>query len=89
MQQRMLMAVLIGMLGMLGCIASMSAATNTSARPNSYRAAVMRVLDMQRVDYRDVEVADGCAPSEQRCQTYAGLSPRPPRPPHIPGTGRN
>src|SRR4029079_3047846 len=73
MRQRMLMTVLIGMLGMLGCSASMSAATHTSARPKSYRAAVVRVLDMQRVDYRDVEVADGCAPSEQRCQTYAGM----------------
>jgi hypothetical protein len=42
MRQSMLMAVLIGMLGMLGCIAYMTAATNTSARPKSYRAAVIR-----------------------------------------------
>ena len=72
MRQRMLMAVLIGMLGMLGYIAYMSAATNTSARPKSYRAAVMRMLDTQRVEYRDVEVADGCAPSYQLCRFYAG-----------------
>jgi hypothetical protein len=72
MRQRMLMAVLIGMLGMLGCIASMSAATNTSARPNSYRAAVMRVLNDQGIDYHDVEIVDGCAPSYQSCRTYAG-----------------
>jgi hypothetical protein len=66
------MAVLIGMMGVLGYIAYMSAATNTSARPKSYRAAVMRVLDTQRVEYRDVEVTDGCAPSYQLCQFYAG-----------------
>ncbi len=72
MRQRMLMAVLIGMLGMLGCIASMSTATNTSTRPKSYRAAVMRVLDTQRVDYHDVEVIDGCAPSYQLCRFYIG-----------------
>ena len=75
MPQRLLMAVLIGMIGMigmLGYIAYMSAATNTSARPKSYRAAVMRVLDMQQVDYRDVQVADGCAPSYQLCRFYSG-----------------
>jgi hypothetical protein len=72
MRQRMLMAVLIGMIGMLGCIAYMSAATSTSERPKSYRAAVMRVLETQRVEYRDVEVADGCAPSYQLCRFYAG-----------------
>ena len=72
MRQRMLMAVLIGMLGMLGYIAYRSAATNTSARPKSYRAAVMRMLDTQRVEYRDVEVVDGCAPSYQLCRFYAG-----------------
>lgn len=32
----------------------------------------MRVLDQRRVDYRDVVVVDGCAPSYQFCRTYAG-----------------
>ena len=75
MPQRLLMAVLIGMIGMigmLGYIAYMSAATNTSARPKSYRAAVMRVLELQQVEYRDVRVADGCAPSYQLCRFYTG-----------------
>ena len=75
MPQRLLMAVLIGMIGMigmLGYIAFMSAATNTSARPKSYRAAVMRVLELQQVEYRDVRVADGCAPSYQLCRFYTG-----------------
>ena len=72
MRQRILMAVLIGVVGTLGCIAYMNAATNTSPRPANYRAAVMRVLDTQRVDYRDVEVVDGCAPSYQLCRVYSG-----------------
>ena len=32
----------------------------------------MRLLDTQLVEYRDVEVVDGCAPSEQLCRFYAG-----------------
>ena len=70
MPQRVLMAVLIGVVGTLGCIAYINAATNNSPRPANYRAAVMRVLDVQQVEYRDVEVADGCAPSYQFCRTY-------------------
>ena len=72
MRHRLLMAVLIGVVGTLGCIAYINAAPNTSPRPANYRAAVIRVLDKQRVDYRDVEVVDGCAPSYQLCRTYAG-----------------
>jgi hypothetical protein len=72
MRHRLLMAVLIGVVGTLGCIAYVNSATNTSPRPANYRAAVIRVLDKQRVDYRDVEVVDGCAPSYQLCRTYAG-----------------
>ena len=68
----MLIAVLIAVMGTLGCIAYTHAAAGTSPRPGSYRAAVMRVLDEQRVDYRDVAVLDGCAPSYQLCRTYAG-----------------
>ena len=30
------------------------------------------MLDTQRIDYRDVEVADGCLPSYQLCRFYAG-----------------
>ena len=36
------------------------------------REAVKRVLDERRVDYRDIVVVDGCAPSYQLCRTYAG-----------------
>ena len=72
MRQRLVMAMLIGVVGTLVCIAYLNAATNTSARPANYRAAVMRVLDERRVDYHDVEVQDGCAPSYQLCRTYAG-----------------
>jgi hypothetical protein len=73
MRQGILVAVLIGVVGMLGGIAYTNAVTNTSTRPANYRAAVMRVLDERRVDYRDVEVLDGCAPTYQFCRTYAGL----------------
>jgi hypothetical protein len=72
MRQGMLMAVLIGVGATLGCIAYTNAMTNPSMRPANYRAAVMRVLDEQQVDYRDIEVVDGCAPSYQFCRTYAG-----------------
>ena len=72
MPQRVLMAVLIGVVGTLGCIAYINAATNNSPRPANYRAAAMRVLDMQQVEYRDVQVADGCAPSYQLCRFYSG-----------------
>jgi hypothetical protein len=68
----MLLAMLIGTVGLFGAIAYTNAVTNTSARPASYRAAVIRVLNRQRVDYRDVVVVDGCAPSYQLCRTYAG-----------------
>jgi hypothetical protein len=72
MRQGMLIAMLIGVVATLGCIAYTHVATTTSPRPGSYRAAVMRVLDDQRVDYHDVAVLDGCAPSYQLCRTYAG-----------------
>ena len=62
MRHRLLMAVLIGVVGTLGCIAYINAATNNSPRPAIYRAAVMCALEEQHVDYRDVE-GDGCAPS--------------------------
>ncbi len=72
MRQRTLIAVLIGIIGAFGYIAYLTMATDTSTRPINYRAAVIRVLDAQRIDYRDVEVIDGCAPSYQNCRTYAG-----------------
>src|SRR6476620_1567282 len=71
MRQRLLMTALIGIVA-LGCLAYINAATTATPRPADYRAAVMRVLDTQQIDYRDVEVADGCAPSYQLCRFYAG-----------------
>lgn len=72
MRQNVLMVALIGAVVTLGCIAYINTATNTSPRPANYRAAVKRVLNERLVDYRDVEVIDGCAPSYQSCWTYAG-----------------
>jgi len=72
MRQGMLMAVLIGLVGAFVCIMYAIGATNDGPQPASYRAAVIRVLNEQRVDYRDVEVVDGCAPSYQFCESYAG-----------------
>ena len=71
MRQAILIAVLIGVVGTIGCIAYALATTSAGPRPESYRAAVMRVLEARQVDYRDVEVLDGCAPSYQNCRTYA------------------
>src|SRR5215207_4376660 len=72
MRQGMLIAMLIAVVVTLGCITYINAATTTSPRPANYRAAVRRVLDTHSVDYHDVEVLDGCAPSYQLCRTYAG-----------------
>ena len=72
MRQWILLGVLIGVVVTLGCVVYFAATTNSQPRPGSYRAAVMRVLDAERVDYRDVVVVDGCAPSYQFCRTYAG-----------------
>src|SRR5215212_6663433 len=73
MQKQILSAMLIGVVGMLGYIAYAIAMTSATPRPDSYRAAVVRVLDVRRVDYRDIEVLDSCAPSYQSCQTYAAM----------------
>jgi hypothetical protein len=54
-----------------GCLVYAIAATSAGPRPESYRAAVVRLLKAGKVDYRDVEVLDGCAPSYQNCRAYA------------------
>src|SRR6476661_3655037 len=72
MRQRMLMTVLIMVVGIFGYIAYTNATADTRPRPATYRAAVMRVLNDQGIDYHDVKVVDGCAPSYQSCRTYAG-----------------
>jgi hypothetical protein len=81
MRQRILLAVLIGVVGIIGCVAYVVTVSPLQPRPGSYRAAVMRVLKEQRVDYGNVTVVDGCAPSYHFCHTYAGtvqvLAPTP------------
>jgi hypothetical protein len=72
MQRRILMIALIGAVGCIGSIAYFVATISARPRAASYREAVMRVLDERRVDYRDVVVVDGCAPSYQFCRSYAG-----------------
>ena len=72
MRKRVLLTVLVVLVGAVVGSGYLMDGTPAMARPNSYRAAVMRMLDTQRVEYRDVEVIDGCAPSEQRCRSYAG-----------------
>src|SRR5689334_13683646 len=73
MQKQIICAMLIGVVGTLGYITYPIPTTNTQPRPDSYRAAVVRVLDIRRGDYREVEVLDSCAPSYQHCQTYAAI----------------
>jgi hypothetical protein len=43
-----------------------------TSRPGNYREAVKLVLNQAGFSYRDVEVTDGCAPTYERCRTYAG-----------------
>ena len=71
MRRRMLIVALISVLGLSGCIAYFVAAISARPQSTSYRAAVMDVLDQHGVDYDDVVVMDGCAPSYQFCRTYA------------------
>src|SRR5205823_2664845 len=72
MRQGMLMVMLIGVVGTVACVGYIIDTAPARPRPKSYREAVERVLDEQHIDYRDIEVVDGCAPSYQLCQTYAG-----------------
>src|SRR5690349_19364795 len=44
----------------------------TQPRPGSYRESVLRLLSTRNLEARDVEVIDSCAPTVERCQTYAG-----------------
>src|SRR4051812_23941492 len=72
MRKRVLLTVLVVLVGAAAGIGYLINGTPARLRPNSYRAAIARVLDAQHIDYRDIEVIDGCAPSEQRCRSYAG-----------------
>src|SRR5262249_17352612 len=72
MQQRILIAALIVVVGTIGCAAYVAAVTSAGVRPKSYREAVMRVLNERQGDHHDNQGADGCAPSYQSCRTYAG-----------------
>ena len=58
--------------GLLICVSYLAIMPKAQPRPGSYRAAVVIVLRSARIDYRDVDVRDGCAPTIQLCRTYAG-----------------
>src|SRR5215217_398906 len=72
MRKRVLLTVLVVLVGAAAGIGYLINGTPAMARPKGYRAAIARVLDAQHIDYRDIEVIDGCAPSYQRCRWYAG-----------------
>jgi hypothetical protein len=40
-----------------------------SARPHTYRAAILMVLDARALRYDDVQVHDGCQPNPSDCST--------------------
>src|SRR3954447_5697903 len=65
-------ALVLGLVGAAGWLSYSVIRAGILSRPPSYRAAVMRLLDQRGVSYRDVVVNDGCAPTYQRCRTYAG-----------------
>jgi hypothetical protein len=71
MRKRVLLTVLVVLVGAAASSGYRIDGTPARPRPKSYSAR-SRVLDAQHIDYRDIEVIDGCAPSEQRCQSYAG-----------------
>jgi hypothetical protein len=72
MQKQVLLTVLVVMAGAAAGSGYRIDGTPAMPRPTSYRAAIARVLDAQHIDYLDIEVIDGCAPSAQRCRLYAG-----------------
>ena len=72
MRKRVLLTVLVVLVGAVAGSGHLIDGTPAMARPKGYRAAIARVLDAQHIDYRDLEVIDGCAPSFQRCRSYAG-----------------
>jgi hypothetical protein len=41
-------------------------------RPKGYREAVLYVLHQHQLDVSNVEVTNNCAPTLERCRTYAG-----------------
>jgi hypothetical protein len=47
------------------CVGYLAIAGTAKPRPDRYRADVIQLLDQRQVDYRRVEVVDGCAPSYQ------------------------
>ena len=72
MRKRILLTVLVVLVGAAAGSGYLIDGTPARPRPKGYRAAIARVLDAQHIDYRDLEVIDGCAPSVQRCRSYAG-----------------
>ena len=72
MRKRVLLTVLVVLVGAVAGSGYLIDGTPAMPRPKGYRAAIARVLDAQYIDYRAIEVSDGCAPSFQRCRSYAG-----------------
>ena len=72
MRKRVLLTVLVVLVGAAAGSGYLIDGTPAMPRPKGYRAAIARVLDAQYIDYRAIEVSDGCAPSFQRCRSYAG-----------------
>ena len=72
MRKRVLLTVLVMIVATAAGIGYLIDGTPARPRPKSYPAAIARVLDAQHIGYRDIEVIDGCAPSAQRCLSYAG-----------------
>ena len=70
--RRWLLFCALALLGATACAAYLSALATDQPRPLSYREAVERVLATNRLQYRTVEVVDGCAPSFAQCRTYSG-----------------
>lgn len=72
MRKRVLLTVLVVLVGVAAGIGYGIDGTPARPRPKSYPAAIARILDAQHIDYRDIEVIDGCTPSVQHCRLYAG-----------------
>lgn len=72
MQRRVVLSSVLGLCGLLACLSFTLATIPTQPRPGSYRTAALPLLRTRVRDLHAVDVVDGCAPSYQFCQTYAG-----------------
>jgi len=65
-------ASLAWLAALLACAIAGALGAAAPVRPGSYRDGVLAVLRSRNIDPAALVVQDGCAPSLERCRSYAG-----------------